>query len=382
MSQIKQPIRVAIVGVGNCCSALYQGIHYYKNLPTKQYIPGIMYQDIGGYQPKDIKVVAAFDIDQRKVGKPLGQAIFESPNCSRIFHADVEDGPIVEMAPIMDGCSQEILDAPLQYGFRIDSRTPKDPVEFLINKNVDILINYLPVGSENATRYWAEVCLKLGISFCNCIPVFIASDPDWSQKFANARLPLIGDDIRSQFGASIISQVLQELAFDRGALVNCHQQINIGGNSDFLNMMNTERLTSKKISKENVIQATHEIHSTTIKEESIFAGPSTWVPYLKDNKVAHFHLELEGFGGAPIEFDAKLSVCDSENSAGVVIDAIRYLKVAKEMGVGGALKGPSAWTQKTPPKQLPYSIARAECASLAVRDEKALRAAGNIIENI
>lgn len=229
------------------------------------------------------------------------------------------------------------------------------------------MINYLPVGSQEATEFYANCALEAGVAFLNCIPVFIASDPVWEQKFIDAGLPIIGDDMRSQLGASVLSQVLQELAFDRGLDVDFHQQLNIGGNSDFNNMMVQSRLASKKKSKENVIRAQNDIRGIPVPEHSLFAGPSTYLPYLKDNKVAYFNLRLRGFGNAPIDIDVKLSVQDSENSAGVVMDAIRYLKVAKELGVVGALRGPSAWTQKTPPQQMMYADAKKECHALANR---------------
>lgn len=370
------PIKIAIVGVGNCASALIQGIAHYQDSPADQAIPGVMMQDIGGYKPWEIEVVAAYDVDTRKVEQPLGEAIFADPNCARVFCPDVSSvvgSTVVEMGPVLDGVSAHMIEADPEYGFVVHESVMVDAVESLKASQADILVNYLPVGSEAATKFWAGVCLEAGVAFCNCIPVFIASDDYWAGRFAAKGLPIIGDDMRSQIGASIFSQVLQELAFDRGATVKYHQQINIGGNSDFLNMMNQDRLASKKKSKENVIRATNEIHDVPVAKESLFAGPSTWIPYLKDNKVAHFRLELEGFGGAPIEIDAKLSVQDSENSAGVVIDAIRYLKVAREMGVVGALRGPSAWTQKTPPLQLSYSEAKKECWLLANRLESTHR---------
>jgi len=304
----------------------------------------------------------------------VGEAIFAKPNCARVFCSEVPDGPIVQMGPVLDGVSEYMLEQPEKYGFRLSNESPVDVVKVLRETGADILLNYVPVGSQEATEAYAQACLDAGVAFLNCIPVFIASDPVWEQKFIDAGLPLIGDDMRSQVGASIMSQVLQELAFDRGAVVKYHQQINIGGNSDFLNMMSQERLASKKISKENVIRAQNDLRGIPVDDESLFAGPSTWIPYLKDNKVAHFRIELEGFGGAPIEIDAKLSVQDSENSAGVVIDAIRYLKVAREMGVVGALRGPSAWTQKTPPQQMQYADAKAECVALANRDCASLKA--------
>jgi myo-inositol-1-phosphate synthase len=377
---MSKKIKVAVAGVGNCFSSLYQGIEYYKDFDenTDGMIPGVMFPRIGGYHPADIQIVAAFDVDRRKVGRPVGEAIFAKPNCARVFCSDVPDGPVVQMGPVFDGVSDYMLDQPEKYGFRLSNEQPVDVVQVLKDSGADILLNYMPVGSQIATEFYAQACLDAGVAFLNCIPVFIASDPVWEQKFIDAGLPLIGDDMRSQVGASIMSQVLQELAFDRGAVVKYHQQINIGGNSDFLNMMSQERLASKKISKENVIRAQNDLRGIPVDDEALFAGPSTWIPFLKDNKVAHFRIELEGFGGAPIEIDAKLSVQDSENSAGVVIDAIRYLKVAREMGVVGALRGPSAWTQKTPPQQMQYADAKSECHALANRDLEGLKARNTV----
>jgi myo-inositol-1-phosphate synthase len=370
---MSKKIRVAVAGVGNCLSALYQGVQFYKD-HDEDNIPGVMFARIGGYHPADIEFVAAFDVDRRKVGRPLGEAIFAAPNCARVFCPDVPAGPIVQMGPVFDGVSQHMLEYPERYGFRISNAEPVDVVEVLRESKADILINYCPVGSQIATEYYAECCLKAGVAFLNCIPVFIASDPIWEQKFIDAGLPIVGDDMRSQVGASVMSQVLQELAFDRGAVVKYHQQLNIGGNTDFATMMNQDRLSSKKKSKENVIRAQNDIRGIPVDDEALFAGPSTFIPYLKDNKVAYFKIELEGFGGAPIEIDAKLSVQDSENSAGVVIDAIRYLKVAREEGIVGALRGPSCWTQKTPPQQMMYADAKAECEAFAVRNLGALKA--------
>lgn len=359
-------IKVAVIGVGNCFSALYQGFAYYKNHGGEN-VPGVMFADIGGYRTKDIEVVAAFDVDPRKVGKPVGEAIFAKPNCARVFQADVPAGPIVQMGHPLDGVSDYMLEQPEDLGFRIAKTKPADIVKALKDTKADILINYLPVGSQKATEFYAQCAIDAGVAFLNCIPVFIASDPKWEKKFIDAGLPLIGDDMRSQVGASVVSQVLQELAFDRGMEVEFHQQLNIGGNTDFNNMMVQSRLKSKKISKENVIRAQNDLRGIPVPEHSLFAGPSTYLPYLKDNKVAYFNIRLKGFGGAPVTMDLKLSVQDSENSAGVVIDAIRYLKVARELGVVGSLRGPSAWTQKTPPEQMMYADAKAECAALAER---------------
>jgi myo-inositol-1-phosphate synthase len=364
---MSKKIRVAVAGVGNCLSALYQGVQFYKD-HDEDNIPGIMFARIGGYHPADIEFVAAFDVDRRKVGRPVGEAIFAAPNCARVFCPDVPSGPVVQMAPVYDGVSQHMLEVPERMGFRISNEEPVDIAQVLRDSKADILLNYLPVGSQIATEHLAECCLKAGVAFLNCIPVFIASDPVWEQKFIDAGLPLVGDDMKSMLGASIMSQMLQELAFDRGSVVRYHQQLNVGGNSDFLNMTNQDRLASKKISKENVIRAQNDIRGIPVDDDALFAGPSTHIPHLKDNKVAYFRIELESFGGAPIEIDAKLSVQDSENSAGVVIDAIRYLKVAREEGIVGSLRGPSAYTQKTPPQQLPYDVSRKECEAFAVRD--------------
>lgn len=359
-------IKVAIVGVGNCFSSLYQGLEYYKHHNDAQ-IPGVMWSNIGGYHPKDIEVVAVYDVDKRKVGKTTSQAIFAAPNCARIFQPEVPDGPIVEMGMVLDGVSEYMLNQPEELGFRLARNKPVDIVESLKKSKADILINYLPVGSQKATEFYAQAAIDANVAFLNCIPVFIASDPAWEQKFIDANLPIIGDDMRSQLGASVLSQVLQELAFDRGLIVDFHQQLNIGGNTDFNNMMVQSRLASKKKSKENVIRAQNDLRNIPVPEHSLFAGPSTYLPYLKDNKVAYFNLRLRGFGDAPVTLDIKLSVQDSENSAGVVIDAIRYLKVARELGVVGALRGPSAWTQKTPPEQMMYADAKKECEALAHR---------------
>jgi myo-inositol-1-phosphate synthase len=366
MATSRRKIRIAVAGVGNCFSALYQGFAYYDKNQDED-VPGLMFKDIGGYKPIDIEVVAAFDVDKRKVGKPIGTAIFAKPNCARIFMPEVPAGCTVQMGPVLDGVSDYMLNQPENLGFRVSDKKPVDVVKVLKDTKADILLNYLPVGSQQATEFYAQAAIDANVAFLNCIPVFIASNPEWEQKFVDAGLPLIGDDMRSAFGASILSQVLQELAFDRGFHVDFHQQLNIGGNTDFNNMMVQSRLASKKKSKENVIRAQNEIRGIPVPEHSLFAGPSTHLPYLEDNKVAYFNLRLRGFGNAPVHVDIKLSVQDSENSAGVVIDAIRYLQVARELGVVGALRGPSAWTQKTPPMQMTYADAKEACEALAKR---------------
>lgn len=351
-------INVCIVGIGNCASSFYQGLHYYnKNVCTN----GLLRNNIGNYKIKNIKVVSAFDIDERKVGKTIGQAIFEKPNCTPIYFNNVDDGPIVKMGNVLDGYSKHMDDYPLNNRFKLSEKISEDIIQELKDKNVDILINYLPVGSQKATEFYANCCLEANVSFLNCIPVFIASNPEWEQKFIDKGIPIIGDDMKSQFGASILSQAIQELAYKRGISVNCHIQRNIGGNTDFLNMVNQNRLKSKKISKENVLKTT-PIHN----DECFYhAGPSEYISYFKDNKVANFHVEMEGFMGAPIILDAQLSVIDSPNSAGIVIDAVRYLKVARDLGLKGSLRGPSAFTQKHPPLNMSIKDSEIECNLLA-----------------
>lgn len=364
---MSKKIKVAIAGLGNCASALIQGVNYYKALGNDE-VPGVMFANIGGYAPTDIEFVAAFEVDRRKVGKTIGEAIFEKPNCARVFCKEVDEQGPVYMGPVMDGVAEHMINLHDEINFQPSDEAPVDVVEILKQSGADILINYLPVGSEEGARFYAQCAIDAGIAFLNCIPVFIASDPVWEQKFIDAGLPIVGDDMRSQVGASILSQMLQELMFDRGHSVQFHSQINVGGNTDFANMLDHKRLTNKKISKENVIRSQNDIRGVEVPKDGIYAGPSSFIPYHKDNKVATLRVEATGFGGAPVTIDARLSVQDSENSAGVVIDALRYLKVAQEMGVSGALRGPSAWTQKTPPQQLMYQDAKAECEALARRE--------------
>ena len=351
-------INIAIVGCGNCASSLYQGIHYYSKHTDAN---GLMSNNIGGYDVDNIKITAVFDIDRRKVGKCFRDALLSKPNCTPIFYNELEDGPIVQMGHVLDGVSNIMKKYSDDEAFRTSNKIPVDVVHILKNTNTHILINYLPVGSQKATEFYANACLKSKVSLLNCIPVFIASDPKWEQKFIDKGIPIIGDDMKSQFGASILSQAIQELAYKRGISVNCHIQRNIGGNTDFLNMVNQNRLQSKKKSKENVLK------TTPINNDECFyhAGPSEYISYLKDNKVANFHIEMEGFMGAPITLDAQLSVIDSPNSAGVVIDAVRYLKIARDLGLRGSLRGPSAFTQKKPPLNMCIEDSEIECDLLA-----------------
>lgn len=385
MSNRSGRIRVAIVGVGNCASSLVQGVEYYTIFSGQK--SGLMADDIGGYKAADIEFVCAFEVDERKIGLPLREAIFAKPNCTMVLNSDIKSEAPVYPSPVLDGVSPQMLAYPAENRFVIQGELAEtdllaqsghynqdlvaslrsDIVAQLRQHEAEVLINYLPVGSQLATEFYAEICLELGISLVNCIPVFIASDPQWEQRFVEAGIPIIGDDMRSQFGASIVSQMLQELAFERGHHVKAHIQRNVGGNTDFLNMEDKARLKSKKISKENVIRAQNDIRGISTHDSFLHAGPSEYIAYYGDNKVANFRLELEGFMGSPVIFDAQLSVQDSPNSAGVVIDAIRYVYVARQMGLVGALRGPSASTQKTPPEQMMFSDAIYECHALANR---------------
>lgn len=378
-------IKVGIIGTGNCAKSLVEGVQYYtENTDAKT---GMMKFNIGGYKAENIEFVVGFDIDERKIGLPLGEALKQRPNCAYDIVDTIKNQSPVYESPVIDGYAALMDNYPEANRFLVDEglrnttdmnrtswtskkeREWKDLIIAQLKKHeVEVLVNYLPVGSQKTTEFWAEICLETGISFVNCIPVFIASDPKWEQRFIDAGIPLIGDDMRSQFGASILSQMLQELAFERGHHVKAHIQRNVGGNTDFLNMEDKSRLKSKKISKENVIRAQNEIRNISTEDSFLHAGPSEYIPYYADNKVANFRLEMEGFGGAPVIFDAQLSVQDSPNSGGVVIDALRYVKVAREMGIVGALRGPSALTQKTPPQQMMFRDGVAECDALANRE--------------
>lgn len=382
---MKETIKVGIIGTGNCAKSLVEGVQYYTE--HTEATTGMMKFDIGGYKAQDIEFTVGFDVDERKVNLPLGEALKQKPNCSWNIVENIESTAPVYEAPVIDGyanlmdrypesnrflISEELRNSTdmnrVSWTSKLERKWKDSIIEKLKEHNVEVLVNYLPVGSQKTTEFWAEICLETGISFVNCIPVFIASDPKWEQRFIEAGIPLIGDDMRSQFGASILSQMLQELAFERGHHVKAHIQRNVGGNTDFLNMEDKSRLASKKISKENVIRAQNEIRDISTENSFLHAGPSEYIPYYGDNKVANFRLELEGFGGAPVLFDAQLSVQDSPNSAGVVIDALRYVKVAREMGIVGSLRGPSALTQKTPPQQMMFRDGITECNALANRE--------------
>jgi len=354
-------IRVAIAGVGNCASALVQGIEYYRDparLSGEDDIAGLIHREIGGYRPGDIEIVAAFDIDRRKVGLPLHEAIFSPPNCTPRFAASIPaNGPVVRMGPVLDGVARHMRDYPADRTFLPSDDPPCDVEAILRDTGAEVLVNYLPVGSEEAARFYAGVCLSAGVSLVNCIPVFIASDPEWAERFRARKIPIIGDDIKSQLGATIVHRSLARLFSERGIRVRNTYQLNTGGNTDFLNMLNRKRLRSKKISK---TEAVTSVLGHPIGQDAIHIGPSDYVPWQKDNKLCFLRIEGEGFGGLPIELELRLSVTDSPNSAGVGIDAIRFCRLGREMGLGGPMTAPSAYFMKHPATQLTDDDARRE----------------------
>ncbi len=347
-------IRVAVVGIGNCSSSLIQGIQYYSDKQRETI--GLMHYEICGYTPKDIKIVAAFDIDKRKVGKPLEEAIFSLPNCTKTIKKELTPSDVVvSMGHVLDGVSPHMKKYPVERTFIVSKKKPSDIVKILKKTGTDILINYLPVGSEKAVTYYAQCCLESGVSFINCIPVFIASDREWAKKFREKKIPIIGDDVKSQIGATIIHRNLVKLFHDRGVAIDRTYQLNTGGNTDFLNMLNRERLVSKKISKTEAVQSMLDM---PIPSENIHIGPSDYVPWQKDNKVCFIRLEGRIFGDVPINLELRLSVEDSPNSGGCVIDAIRCCKVARDRNIGGVLESISAYTMKHPLRQYTDEIAR------------------------
>ncbi len=344
-------IRVAIVGVGNCASSLVQGVHYYADAKPDE-PSGLMHWQLGGYVPGDIRVVAAFDVDRRKVGTDLSEAIFAEPNCTAVFHADVpQSGVVVRMGRILDGVSEHMREHPPHRSFVIAEEAEPDRaaiVQALRESGAELLLNYLPVGSEQATRFYAECALDAGLGFINNIPVFIASDPEWVRRFEERGLPLIGDDIKAQLGATITHRALAELFHRRGVRLERTYQLNTGGNTDFLNMLNRARLQSKKQSKTEAVQS---VAGRRLDADDIHVGPSDYVPWQNDNKVCFIRLEGKLFGDVPMHLELRLSVEDSPNSAGVAVDAIRCAKLALERGQGGVLVGPSAFFCKHPPEQ-------------------------------
>jgi len=336
-------VRVAIVGVGNCASALVQGVHKYRDAAPDAFVPGLMHVDLGGYHIRDIQFVAAFDVDARKVGHDLSEAIFAEPNNTVRFAEVPPVGVTVRRGPTLDGIGKYLAD--------VVEPAPGPAVDVaavLRETGADVLVNYLPVGSEEATRWYMEQALAAGCAVVNCIPVFIAREAAWRRRFEEHGLPIIGDDIKSQVGATIVHRVLARLFRDRGVRLERTSQLNVGGNTDFLNMLERSRLESKKISKTTSVTSQIE---EELAPENVHVGPSDYVPWLTDRKWAHIRLEGRTFGDVPLNLELKLEVWDSPNSAGVVIDAVRCARLGLDRGLSGALEGPSAYFMKSPPVQ-------------------------------
>lgn len=354
-------VRVAIIGVGNCASSLVQGVHFYKNASENDQIPGLMHVNLGGYHIRDIEFTAAFDVVDTKVGKDLSEAIFSFPNNTYKF-AEVPHLGV----PVSRGMTHDGLGKYLSQVVKKAPGPTDDIVSILKETKTDVVVSYLPVGSEMATKWYVEQVLEAGCGFVNAIPVFIASSNYWAQRFKQHGLPIIGDDIKSQVGATILHRVLTSLFVDRGVHLDNTYQLNFGGNTDFLNMLERERLESKKISKTGAVTS---MLPYTMPEDNIHVGPSDYVPWLTDRKWCYIRMEGTTFGNVPLNLEAKLEVWDSPNSAGVVIDAIRCIKLALERGIGGPLIGPSSYFMKTPPKQFKDNIAR-EMTEAFIRGEE------------
>ncbi|GBF26790.1 inositol-3-phosphate synthase [bacterium MnTg02] len=349
-----EKIRVAIAGVGNCASSLVQGLEYYRGRNAEGFA-GLMHARIGDWGPSDIEVVAAFDIDRRKVGKRVEEAIFAKPNCTKVFQSALPvSNVVVQMGPILDGVAPHMADYSDNEAFRPSDEEPVDVVQVLNDANAEVLVCYMPVGSEKAVRHYARACLEAGVAMVNCVPVFIASDREWAEKFRDAGLPIVGDDIKSQIGATIVHRTLTRLFGDRGVALDRTYQLNTGGNTDFLNMKALDRLKSKKFSKTESVQSQLD---ERLDSENIHIGPSDYVPWQDDNKVAFIRMEGRGFGDVPLELELRMSVQDSPNSAGVVIDAVRCAKLGLERGIGGPLEAASAYYMKSPPEQMRDSLA-------------------------
>jgi myo-inositol-1-phosphate synthase len=345
-------VRVAIVGVGNCASSLVQGVEYYQNADETSSVPGLMHVRFGPYHVRDVKFVAAFDVDAKKVGFDLSEAIFASEN-NTIKIADVPPTNVtVQRGPTLDGIGKYYADT-----IEVSDVEAVDVVKVLKENNVDVLVSYLPVGSEEADKFYAQCAIDAGVAFVNALPVFIASDPVWAKKFADAGVPIVGDDIKSQVGATITHRVMAKLFEDRGVQLDRTMQLNVGGNMDFLNMLERERLESKKISKTQAVTSNLQ---REFKTKDVHIGPSDHVGWLDDRKWAYVRLEGRAFGDVPLNLEYKLEVWDSPNSAGVIVDAVRAAKIAKDRGIGGPVVPASAYLMKSPPQQLPDDVARTQ----------------------
>ncbi len=354
---MKKDIKIAIAGVGNCASALVQGIHYYKEVKNDdELVPGLMHNVVGEYRPADIKLVAAFDVDKRKVGRDFSKAMFAKPNCTKVFYSKIPNlGVKVKMGPVLDGVAEHFKDYPEDQAFVLSKEKPVDVAKELKKSGAEILVNFLPVGSERAVKFYVQEALKANCALVNCMPVFIATDKTWADKFEKKNLPIIGDDIKSQIGATIVHRILSHICSKRGVKIEKSYQINVGGNTDFLNMLSRKRLKSKKISK------TESVESQLTKRlsyDNLHIGPSDYIPFLRDRKIAFIRIEGREFGDIPMEIELRLNVEDSPNSAGCVIDAVRMAKLALDRGIGGPLISASAYFMKSPPQQFNDEKAR------------------------
>lgn len=364
-----QEIRVAIAGVGNCASSLIQGAFYYRNISDgNRPIPGLMHNLLGSYRASDIRFVAAFDVDRRKVGRDLSEAIFERPNCTVVFCKEIPRLEVtVQRGPTLDGVAAHMAEYPPDRTFLVDDKhDPVDVVRELKRVGAQVLVNFLPVGSHRATEHYARAALEARCGFINCMPVFIASERSWARKFEERNLPVAGDDIKSQIGATIVHRVLAKLFCDRGVQISNAYQLNVGGNTDFLNMLARDRTSSKKISKTEAVQSQIDQPLTW---ENIHVGPNDYIPWLNDQKVCFLRIEGKKFGDVPVQLELRLSVEDSPNSAGCVIDMIRGIKLALDRQVGGALISMPAYLMKHPPKQFPDDVAK-EMAEEFIRGER------------
>jgi myo-inositol-1-phosphate synthase len=352
LARTSKPINVALVGVGNCASSLVQGVSHYREGAND--LTGLMHEEIGGYRPSDIRFVAAWDIDRRKVGRDIADAIFARPNSTAIFCRDVRPtGTLVRMGALLDGVADHMLDYPDDDRTFLIAEEPQatrdDVIATLREREVDVMMNYLPVGSQAATEFYAECALEAGVAFVNNIPVFIASDEGWAERFRARGVPMIGDDIKAQVGATIVHRVLTDLFKKRGVKLDRTYQLNTGGNTDFLNMANRTRLKSKKISKTEAVQA---VAAERLSDDNVHIGPSDYVPWQNDNKVAFIRMEGQLFGGVPMNLELRLSVEDSPNSAGVAIDMLRCAKLARDRGLAGPVEPASAFFCKHPIRQM------------------------------
>ena len=357
-------VRVGIVGVGNCASSLIQGIEYYRHraagtgdalgAPADTF--GLMHYEIGGYRPHDLEIACAFDIDRRKVGRPLEEAVFAKPNKAiEIWRELPASGVTVEMGPVLDGVSEHMASYPPDETFLPADDRPADVAAILKATGTEVVVSYLPVGSQQAAEHYAQACLETGTSLVNCMPVFLVSDPEWGERFTSRGIPAVGDDIKSQLGATIVHRSLAKLFADRGIKIDRTYQLNTGGNTDFLNMLNRSRLGSKKVSKTEAVQA---VLPQRLPARDVHIGPSDYVPWQGDNKICFLRLEGRAFGDVPLELELRLSVQDSPNSAGVAIDAIRCCRLARDRKLGGPLRSISAYLMKHPPTQITDDLAR------------------------